>query len=92
MFSYCRHILYVYCRPITRHQYHLQLKQTSKDVQNELQDDKKLMDKIMRFLEQDDHDVIDKEIRKKADSASILLSEYTLLETEREQAMEFMFL
>lgn len=80
-------------RSILRHQYQTRLKQRNKQIQEELQEDKRLIDEITRCIEKEEAEdnKIRIEARKEIDRANAMLAEYTRLEKQREREMEFMF-
>lgn len=75
-----------------RHQYQQQLKQKTKEIQNELNEDKKLLDQIAQCLEQEQlHAKTREQSRREIDKANALLKEYLVLEKQREKQLEFIF-
>lgn len=70
------------------------MKQRNKQIQEELQEDKRLIDEITRCIEKEEAEdnKIRIEARKEIDRANAMLAEYTRLEKQREREMEFMFL
>lgn len=83
-----------YFRSILKHQYQAQLKQRTREVQQELKEDKRLIDEISRCLEKEEmeNNKIREETRKEIDRANAMLAQYAKLEKQREREMEFMFL
>ncbi|KAK7602537.1 hypothetical protein V9T40_008126 [Parthenolecanium corni] len=80
-------------RSFLRHQYQSQLKQKTKQIQEELNEDKRLIEEISRCLEQEEKKTsrVKEETRQEIDRANAMLAEYTKLEKQREREMEFIF-
>lgn len=91
---YIYNISYGIFSSFLRHQYQSQLKQKTKQIQEELNEDKRLIEEILRCLEQEEKKTsrVKEETRQEIDRANAMLAEYTKLEKQREREMEFIFL
>lgn len=70
------------------------MKQKTKQIQQELNEDGRLIEEIIRCFEQEQ--IADnrarEETRKELDRANAILNEFSRLEKQREKEMEFLFL
>lgn len=76
------------------HQYQLQLKEKTKKIQEELQEDQRFIVQVSRCIELEDlkNCTIRQEARKQIDRANAVLCEFSRREKQREKEMEFLFL